>query len=78
MADKTKFSEQAMPFMDAMIPALAVAALVLLLATWLGGMAIGLLPAAACACAVLALELHLALGVLGRRVDRFDVSQELR
>ena len=62
----------------AMIPALAVAALVLLLASWLGGIAVGLLPAAACACAVLALELHLALGLLGRRIDRFDVSQELR
>ena len=29
-------------------------------------------------CAVLLLELHAVLGVLGRRIDDFDVSQELR
>ena len=60
------------------IPAVVVGGLGFLLANWLAGMGAGLLTAAACACAVLALELHFALGLLGRRIDHFDVSQELR
>jgi hypothetical protein len=60
------------------IPAAVVGGLGFLLANWVAGMAAGLLAGAACACAVLALELHWAVGLLGRRIDRFDVSQELR
>jgi len=61
-----------------MIPAVVLAGLGFLLLNWLVGMATGVMVAAACACAVLALELYWALGLLGRRIDGFDVSQELR
>lgn len=61
-----------------MIPAALLGGLGFLLANWLVGMSTGMLVAAACACAVLALELHWAVGLLGRRIDGFDVSQELR
>ncbi|MDI1252679.1 putative ABC exporter domain-containing protein [Thermomonas sp.] len=61
-----------------MIPAVLVGGLGFLLANWLAGMATGLLVAAACTCAVLALELNWAVSLLGRRIDGFDVSQELR
>lgn len=61
-----------------MLPAAVLGGLCFLLANWLAGMAVGTLAAAVCACAVLALELDWAVSLLGRRIDGFDVSQELR
>ncbi|MEO6154411.1 MAG: hypothetical protein ABIP16_01630, partial [Thermomonas sp.] len=61
-----------------MIPAALLGGLGFLLANWLVGMSTGMLVAAACACAMLALELHWTVALLGRRIDGFDVSQELR
>lgn len=60
------------------IPAAVLGVLGFLLANWLVGMTSGILVAAVCTCAVLALELYWAIGLLGRRIDGFDVSQELR
>jgi ABC-2 type transport system permease protein len=60
------------------IPAALVGGLGFLLLYWLVGMGAGLLTGAILASAVLALELYWTLGLLGRRIDQFDVSQELR
>jgi hypothetical protein len=60
------------------IPAALLGGLGFLLGRWLGGLSLAMLAAAACACAVFAVELALALRLLGRRIDRFDLSQELR
>ena len=62
----------------ATIPAALLGGIGFLLGRWLGGDIVAVLLAAACACAVLAAELALALRLLGRRIDRFDLSQELR
>jgi hypothetical protein len=62
----------------AAIPAALLGGLCFLLGNWLGGMAVAMLAAAAGACAVFAFELACALRLLGRRIDRFDLSQELR
>jgi len=62
----------------ALLPATLLAGLVFLLVNWLLGLLLATLLAAVAACAVLLLELHAVLGVLGRRIDDFDVSQELR
>ena len=62
----------------AAIPAALLGGLGYLLGHWLGGMVPALPLAAVCACAVFACELALALRLLGRRIDGFDLSQELR
>ena len=62
----------------ALVPAALLAGLLFLLLNWLLGPLPAVLGAALCACAVLGLELNAALGMLGRRIDAFDVSQELR
>jgi hypothetical protein len=62
----------------ALLPATLLAGLVFLLVNWLLGLLLATLLAAVAACAVLLLELNAVLGVLGRRIDDFDVSQELR
>ena len=49
-----------------------------LLGNWLDGLAPAMLAAAAGACAVFAFELAVAVRLLGRRIERFDLSQELR
>lgn len=64
--------------MIALLPAVLLAGLVFLLVNWLVGMVPAILLTAPCAAVVLALELRLVLGVLGRRIDAFDLSQELR
>ncbi|MDE2406556.1 MAG: hypothetical protein KGL91_01685 [Xanthomonadaceae bacterium] len=62
----------------ALVPAALLAGLGFLLGNWLLGLPAGIGLAAACACVVLGLELNAVLTVLGRRIDAFDVSQELR
>lgn len=62
----------------AAIPAALLAGIGYLLGNWLGGLAAAMLAAAIGACAVFAFELACALRLLGRRIDRFDLSQELR
>ena len=64
--------------MIALLPAVLLAGLVFLLVNWLVGMVPAILLTAPCAAVVLGLELRLVLGVLGRRIDAFDLSQELR
>ena len=49
-----------------------------MLANWIVGLTPALLLAALCAAGVLVVELRLVLAVLGRRIDAFDLSQELR
>ncbi|HRO63020.1 putative ABC exporter domain-containing protein [Thermomonas sp.] len=62
----------------ALLPAALLAGLVYLLANWIVGLTPALLLAALCAAGVLVVELRLVLAVLGRRIDAFDLSQELR
>jgi ABC-2 type transport system permease protein len=62
----------------AAIPAALLGGIGLLVGRWLGGWPAGILLASCCACAVFAIELALWLRLLGRRIDRFDLSQELR
>jgi hypothetical protein len=62
----------------AALPAAVLGGLCFLLGNWLGGMAVAMLAAAVGASAVFAFELAVALRLLGRRIDRFDLSQELR
>ena len=63
----------------AAIPAALLGGIGFLLGQWLGSMAVAMLAAALGACAVFAFELApKALRLLGRRIDRFDLSQELR
>ena len=62
----------------ALLPAALLAGLLFLLANWIAGLVPAILLAALCAAAVLVVELRLALAVLGRRIDAFDLSQELR
>jgi ABC-2 type transport system permease protein len=61
-----------------LIPALLLGGLAFLVMKWLAGLAATLLTTGLIASATLALELVIAVEWLGRRVDRFDVSQELR
>jgi hypothetical protein len=62
----------------AAIPAALLGGIGLLVGRWLGGWSAGILLASCCACAVFAVELAVWLRLLGRRIDRFDLSQELR
>jgi hypothetical protein len=62
----------------AAIPAALLGGLGFLLGNWLDGLAPAMLAAAAGACAVFAFELAVAVRLLGRRIERFDLSQELR
>ena len=62
----------------AAIPAALFGGICLLVGRWLVGWNAGILLASCGACAVLAAELAVWLRLLGRRVDRFDLSQELR
>jgi len=62
----------------AAIPAALFGGICLLVGRWLVGWNTGIVAASCGACAVLAVELAVWLRLLGRRVDRFDLSQELR
>jgi hypothetical protein len=62
----------------AAIPAALLGGLGFLLGNWLVGMVAAILAAAAGTWAVFAFELAVAVRLLGRRIDRFDLSQELR
>ena len=62
----------------AALPAALLGGIGYLLGSWLGGMVVAMLAAAVGACAVFTFELACALRLLGRRIDRFDLSQELR
>lgn len=62
----------------AAIPAALVGGLAFLLGQWLAGWGVGGLLAALCGGVVFALELAFVLRLLGARIERFDVSQELR
>ncbi|MFT3763574.1 MAG: putative ABC exporter domain-containing protein [Pseudoxanthomonas sp.] len=64
--------------MLAALPAVVAGGLGFLLANWVAGLGAGALAAALCASVVLAFELYFALRLLGRRIDGFDLSQELR
>ncbi len=61
-----------------LLPAALLAGLGFLLAHLFGGMTVALSVAALIACAALVFELACAVDLLGRRIDRFDLSQELR
>jgi hypothetical protein len=60
------------------LPAALLGGLGFLLGTWLGGWSAAALFAALGAGTVFALEFAVALRLLGRRIDGFDLSQELR
>jgi hypothetical protein len=62
----------------ALLPAVLLAGGAFLLANWLANATVALLCAALMAVAVIGVELGAAVLWLGGRVDRFDVSQELR
>jgi hypothetical protein len=62
----------------ALIPAILLGGLVFVIVQMLAGLPIALLIAALIAAAVLAAELAVMVRWLGRRIDGFDVSQELR
>jgi len=62
----------------ATLPAALLGGIGYLLGHWIGGMVVAMLLAAIGACAVFAFELAVALRLLGRRIERFDLSQELR
>lgn len=62
----------------AALPAALLGGIGYLLGQWLGGPVVAMLLAAVGACVVFAFELACALRLLGRRIDRFDLSQELR
>lgn len=62
----------------AAIPAALLGGLGFLVGNWLGGLSAAMPAAALGACAVFAFELAIAVRLLGRRIDRFDLSQELR
>ncbi|MBW8824620.1 MAG: hypothetical protein JF567_10480 [Xanthomonadales bacterium] len=62
----------------AAIPAALVGGLAFLLGRWMMGWGVGGLLASICAGVVFALELSLVLRLLGGRIERFDLSQELR
>lgn len=62
----------------AALPAALLGGIGYLLGRWVGGTAVAMLAAAVGACAVFAFELACALRLLGRRIERFDLSQELR
>jgi hypothetical protein len=62
----------------AAFPAALLGGIGLLAGRWLGGWNAGILLASCCACVVLAVELAVWLRLLGRRIDGFDLSQELR
>ncbi len=69
-------------YLIALVAALAPAALLgglgYAITNWLADRPAALVAAALCACAALGFELACAVDLLGRRIDRFDVSQELR
>ncbi|PNS08971.1 putative ABC exporter domain-containing protein [Solilutibacter silvestris] len=60
------------------IPAALLGGIAYLFGHWVSGFALGVVLAAICGGIVFALELAFALRLLGRRIDRFDLSQELR
>jgi hypothetical protein len=62
----------------AAIPAALLGGLGLLLGKWAGGWVVAIGLAAVGAGVVFACELAIAVRLLGRRIDRFDLSQELR
>lgn len=62
----------------AAIPAALLGGIGFLAGRWLGGLSAAMLAAAVGACAVFAFELAVAVRLLGGRIDRFDLSQELR
>lgn len=62
----------------AAIPAALLGGLGYLLGHWLAAPTLAALAAALLACAALVFELACAVDLLGRRIDRFDLSQELR
>ncbi len=62
----------------AAIPAALVGGVAFLLGQWLAGWGVGGLLAAICGGVVFAFELSFVLRLLGARIERFDVSQELR
>lgn len=62
----------------AAIPAALAGALAFLLGRWMMGWGVGGLLAAICAGVVFAFELSFVLRLLGARIERFDLSQELR
>jgi hypothetical protein len=62
----------------AAIPAALVGGLAFLLGNWMMGWGAGGLLAAICVGVVFALELSFVLRLLGRRIEGFDLSQELR
>ena len=62
----------------AMIPAAILGGLAFLLGRWVMNWGAGGLLAAICAGVVFALELSFVLRLLGGRIERFDLSQELR
>ncbi|MBS0216929.1 MAG: hypothetical protein JSR63_01980 [Proteobacteria bacterium] len=62
----------------AAIPAALVGGLAFLLGRWMMGWGVGGLLAAICAGVVFAFELSFVLRLLGGRIERFDLSQELR
>jgi hypothetical protein len=59
-----------------LLPALLVGGLVFGAVYWAAGLTVALLPAAVATAAVLALELMIVVRWLGRRIERFDLSQE--
>jgi len=62
----------------ATIPAALLGGIAYLLANRMAGEVWAILAAALVATATLVTELVFAIDLLGRRIDRFDVSQELR
>jgi hypothetical protein len=62
----------------ALLPAVVIAGIAFLLLNWLASMSLALLASALVAGLVLAIELAAVLWWLGRRIDDFDLSQELR
>jgi hypothetical protein len=61
-----------------LVPAALVAALLLFLLRTLGGLPLAVSVAAIAASAVLGAEVTVLVRWLGRRIERFDVSTELR
>ncbi|GAA5003384.1 hypothetical protein FNZ56_08095 [Pseudoluteimonas lycopersici] len=62
----------------AALPAAVLGGIGFLLGNWIGGTLVAMPAAAVGACAVFAFELACAVRLLGRRIERFDLSQELR
>jgi hypothetical protein len=62
----------------ALVPAFLLGGIAFLLVKWLANATLGIAVATVAALAVVGVELAFALMFLGQRIDRFDVSQELR